>query len=117
MIRIFKMVLTIALVLSTFQAAIADRGTGKKARSKVNLNILTTYSLRSSISNNLRLGLINYSGSIFVGQQSAGKNIMLNNSIITFQKGNTTYILPYKHRIAVPEVTNGYAGLKLIFRK
>jgi hypothetical protein len=94
----------------------ADRGTGKKARSKVNLNISTTYSLRSSILFNLKSGLA-YRGSIYAGQQSAGKNLMLNTSIITYQKGNTTYILPYKHRIAVPEISNGYAGFKLIFRK
>ena len=41
---------------------------------------------------------------------------MQNNSLITYQKGNTTYIIPYKQKVALPEIKQGYTGIKLIIR-
>lgn len=115
--RFSKTVLSITmLLLSTSHFAMADRGAGKKNKNtnKVALNINTSYNLRNSIAFNLKSGLT-YKGSLLVDQQSLGNSI-LNNSIITYQKGNTTYIIPFKHKIAMPEITQGYTGLKLIIR-
>jgi hypothetical protein len=41
----------------------------------------------------------------------------MNNSLITYQKGNTTYIIPYKSKITVPDIQPGYTGMKIIIRK
>jgi len=41
----------------------------------------------------------------------------MNRSIITYQKGNTTYIVPYKTKISIPDVQPGYTGVKIILRK
>ncbi len=39
-----------------------------------------------------------YHGSIMFGQQKAN-NVITFNSVVTYQKGNTTYILPYKYKM------------------
>lgn len=115
--RFSKTVLSIVMLLfCTSHIAMADRGAGKKSKNtnKVALNINTPYNLRNSIAFNLKSGLT-YKGSLLVGQQSAGSSV-LNNSIVTYQKGNTTYIIPFKHKITMPEISQGYTGLKLIIR-
>jgi hypothetical protein len=108
-------ILLVVVVLSgiTF-SALADRGVGKKTKTKTTLNITTANTLRNSISLNLKTGL-KYTGSLLVNQQTAG-NTLLNNSLLTYQKGNTVYIIPHKQVIAVPEMRQGYTGMKLIIK-
>jgi len=100
------------VVLSgTVTLALADRGVGKKGK-RVTLNINVPSSLTSYMPFNLKSGLT-YKGSLLTSQETIGSSIM-NNSMITYQKGNTVYVLPYKHRIAVPDVQQGYTGVKFI---
>ena len=112
--RFIKKTLTIALLFGFATVAFADRGTGKKAKSKVVLNICTSNTLKNSIAFNLKSGL-SYKGSLLTNQQTIGSSI-LNNSIVTYQKGNVTYIVPYKYKVLMPEMKQGYTGLKVIIR-
>jgi hypothetical protein len=109
-----KKLLTIALLFSIAQVAMADRGIGKKNKNKTILNIATPSTLRNSIAFNLKSGL-SYKGSLLTSTKTVGNSIIAN-SLITYQKGNTTYIIPYKHKIAVPEIKQGYTGFKIIIR-
>ena len=92
----------------------ADRGIGKKNKSTASLNISTSGSLRNSISLNLKSGL-KYTGSLLANQQTDGKTI-LRNTLLTYKKGNTVYIIPQKQVMAVPDVSQGYTGMKLIIK-
>jgi hypothetical protein len=113
MVRIFKIMLTLIVLSSASLSAWADRGIGKKGKAKVfTLNIATPSTLRSSVSLNLKSGLI-YKGSTLGAVTPAGTPAK---GIISYQKGNNVYVLPYKQKIAVPEVKQGYTGLKLIIR-
>ncbi len=109
-----KMILVVCLLSGIAFSALADKGVGKKNKAKVSLNINTSNSLRNSISLNLKSGL-KYTGSLLVNQQPYGNSI-LSNSLITYQKGNTVYIIPHKQIIAVPEMKQGYTGMKLIIK-
>jgi hypothetical protein len=110
MVKTTKILLAVLVLISTTLPALADRGVGKKGKKKVfSLNLTTPYSLRSSISLNLKSGLT-YKGS------TLGSNTGSTRSIISYQKGNNVYVLPYKQKIAIPEVRQGYTGLKLIIR-
>jgi len=102
------------MLSSITYSALADKGIGKKTKAKVSLNINTANSLRNSISLNLKTGL-KYTGSLLVNQQSQG-NTLLSNTLVTYQKGNTVYIIPHKQVIAVPEMKQGYTGMKLIIK-
>jgi hypothetical protein len=109
-----KKLLTIALLFSIVQVAFADRGFGKKNRNVTVLNIYTPSKLRNSIAFNLKSGL-SYKGSLLSNTTTVG-NSLIANSLVTYQKGNITYIIPYKHKIVVPEIKEGYTGMKIIIR-
>lgn len=109
-----KLILIILMFSSIGFSALADKGIGKKSKSKVNLNINAGNSLRNSISLNLKTGL-KYTGSLLVNQQLNGTSY-LNNTLVTYQKGNTVYIIPHKQIIAIPEIKQGYTGMKIIIK-
>lgn len=106
--------LTIALLISIVQVAVADRGVGKKNKTKTLLNITTPSLLRNSIAFNLKSGL-SYKGSLITNENNLSTSVM-SSSLVTYQKGNMTYIIPYKHKIAIPEMRQGYTGVKVIIR-
>jgi hypothetical protein len=107
-----KILLTVLVLFSTTLSALADRGVGKKGKTKTfTLNITTPSSLRSSVSLNLKSGLI-YKGSTL----GTNTGVSASRSIVSYQKGNNVYVLPYKQKIAVPELRQGYTGFKLIIR-
>jgi hypothetical protein len=115
MIKTTRIMLIAFVLFGTAYSAMADRGIGKKSKSaKVTLNISTPSTLRNSLSLNLKNGL-RYTGSMLVNQQNTG-NTMMKSSLVTYQKGNTTYIIPYKQKIVMPEIKQGYTGMKLIIR-
>ncbi len=109
-----KINITLFIILAltvASMAVFADRGKiTKKSKSKVGLNITKFNNLRSSIGYNLKTGL-SYKGSFI-----ADKTTFTSTSISSYQKGNTTYYIPYKHKIVVSEMKQGYAGVKLIIK-
>ena len=114
--RFIKKVITITLLTGIVGVAFADRGAGKRARAKLNISTGTT--LKSSIAFNLKSGL-SYKGSLLSAASTTTPTIgsaIVNNSIITYQKGNITYIIPYKYKVAVPEIKPGYTGVKIILQ-
>ncbi len=96
-------------------SALADKGIGKKNKTKITLNISNAgSSIRKSISVNLKTGL-KYTGSLMNSQQVNGTSY-LNSTLLTYQKGNTVYIIPKKQVYTVPEMKQGYTGIKLIIK-
>jgi hypothetical protein len=113
MVKLSKITLVYVVLFGASLSALADRGVGKKSNSKVTLNISTPTTLRNSVSLNLKSGLA-YTGSLYSKKIINGS--MVNNTLVTYQKGNTVYIIPYKQKIIVPEVKPGYTGMKLIIK-
>ncbi len=112
--KITKILLVLGLCSGIALSTLADGGIGRKSRNKVGLNIATPSTLRNAIFINLRSGL-KYTGSLLSAPQSNG-SFMFSNTLITYQKGNTVYIVPYKHVISMPDVKPGYTGMKIIIR-
>ncbi len=113
MSKISKIVLLVAVLNGIVLTTMADKGVGKNKK-KVSLNIDTAGSLSKSLSFNLKSGL-KYRGSL-LNKVETSKNTLSFNSLITYQKGNTIYIIPYKQKMLVPEVKPGYTGMKLIIK-
>jgi len=44
-----------------------------------------------------------YKGSEILSQKKDSNGIVTFNSIMRFEKGNTTYVYPYKHQVSVPK--------------
>lgn len=114
MSQITKSILFLGILAGSMLMSFADRGIGKKAKNKISLNIPLNTSLKNSLSFNLKAGLT-YKGSL---QTSIHKinGVAISSNIVTYQKGSNVYIIPYKQKIIVPEVKQGYTGMKLIIK-
>lgn len=112
--KMSKLLLVVGIVCTTL-SALADRGIGKKSKTKVTLNISTSATLRNSVSLNLKSGL-RYTGNVFLNTRTVGKS-SVSSTLITYQKGNSVYFIPYKQRIIMPEIRPGYTGMKLVIKK
>jgi hypothetical protein len=111
-----KRLLVFAIIIGTVNVAFADKGVKRKARNRTKINITAPVSLKNLMELNLNLKSgLTYKGSLLPSTQPIEPSIM-NTSILTYQKGNTTYIIPYKHKMILPDVQQGYTGLKLIIR-
>lgn len=110
---ITKILFSISLFSCITIAATADRGTLKKKLTKTKINITPLSNLRKSVFFNLKSGLV-YKGSLLLTQQQVGRSLY-NNTLISYKKGNTIYILPYKQKILIPDY-NPSTGYKLIIR-
>lgn len=104
--------MVILLFCGVYLFASADRG-GFGKKNKAQLNINTSGNLKNSIAFNLKSGLT-YKGSFLTRQEKVG-SFMVNDAIISYKKGNTIYLIPYKQKILIPEYTH-QGGYKLIIR-
>lgn len=112
MLKTSKILFAVLLFSGVCTIASADRG-GFVRKDKTRLNIATAGTLKNSIRLNLKSDLT-YKGSFFLNQQQIGNSIV-SDAIISYKKGNTIYLLPYKQKILLPEYTQGQ-GYKLIIR-
>ncbi|NOU38173.1 MAG: hypothetical protein HOO89_05630 [Ferruginibacter sp.] len=101
------------LLLGQIFASYADRGIGKK-KAKLVLNIKMNKSFNSSLNFNLRNGLT-YTGSL-LNTNTNTKAPSFPNTLITYQKGNSIYIVPVKQKVLIADLKKGYAGAKLVIK-
>ena len=95
--RFTKKLLVLTMLFSVVVEAWADKGIGRKSKNKTILNISAPSNLKNSLSFNIKSGL-SYKGSLLDTRQTIGSSIM-NTSIVTYQKGNTTFIVPNQYRL------------------
>lgn len=89
----------------------ADRGgIGRKNKPQFNIELHGT--LKNSIPFNLKSGLV-FRGSEIISSHKIG-NSLITESVMSFQKGKTTYLIPYKQRIVIQDYSKD--GYKLIIR-
>ena len=107
--KIIRISFLVVILTGQMFASFADRGIGKK-KARVAINIKTPAAFTASLNFNLHNGL-RYTGSIMPSTINSTQN-----TLITYQKGNSVYIVPFKQKIFVADVHQGYAGTKLIIR-
>ncbi len=112
--KLSKITLVFILIGCISGIANADRGVFGKKKNKVQLNITTQNTLKKSIPFNLKSGL-SFKGSSLLNTQQIG-NSVFNTALISFKKGNTIYILPYKQKVLIPSYSPE-TGYKLIIRR
>ena len=110
-----KSILLVILLLSNIMQSFADRGIRKKSKNNVMLNISSAKSFKSDLAFNLKTGL-KYNGISHINVTPEKSNTLHFHSIDTYQKGNTMYLVPHKHKVFIPEVKQGYTGFKLVIR-
>lgn len=100
-----KRKLVTVLLIGASVAAFATLGDGgKRSVSAKSHNLLSARSAPLSYKNfSLKSGY-KYRGNSFLNNESSEKVIMLN-TVMTYQKGNATYILPLKKKLLLGKVT------------
>ena len=116
--KIIRILLITTALTGLLLPSFADRGFGKKKK-KIILNIKAPTSFESSLKFNLRNGM-KYSGSFLL--RPLGNTTTLTtpaysfNTLVTYQKGKSIYIVPMKQKVLIADVHQNYAGAKLIIR-
>lgn len=114
MTRFAKKTVLLGVLMGSMLVSFADRGIGKRTKSRVILNVATTNSFKGNLAVNLKSGL-KYKGSLLTNIQQQPKSVVAT-ELVTYQKGSSIYIVPYKPKVIVPEVRQGYTGLKLVIK-
>lgn len=92
------------MLLTASVAAFATLGDGSKRDSSQNRTVLLARTPVTNFKNfTLRSGY-QYRGSSIFNTNAANKYIVLN-QVITYQKGNQTYILPMKKKVLLDKVS------------
>lgn len=107
-----RILFLVTILTSQMFVSFADRGVGKK-KTKIVLNIKSPNNFASSLNFNLRNGM-KYTGSITTNAVTTYTTSF--NTLVTYQKGKSIYVLPIKQKIFVADVRQGYTGTKLIIK-
>ena len=110
-IKIKKLSVAILLVFATHMALASFTGTAEKKSSTIfslknfNKNFYKTASPFS-----LRAGFT-FKGFQVLSQKKESNGDITHNSMMRFEKGNTTYIYPYKHKVSTPKFITPSPGI------
>lgn len=105
-----KMFTSILLVGMGIFALASMGGGGNKAKDKTVKPEFTPIKTTNGFT--LKAGPV-YRGSLSFGQQKSA-NLVSFNTIATYQKGNTIYILPVKYRLQTSPATQSASSLQLL---
>ena len=97
-----KIATAVLITVSVASFATLGDGSGKKFKPST-ANLLSSKSAYSHKSFSLRSGY-NYRGNSVLSNNASNRFIMLN-TVVTYQKGNTTYTLPLKKKVFLDKVT------------
>lgn len=102
-------------LLFTGLTAFSFAGTGDGGKSKATASLHNGFTpVRLSSGFTLKAGP-NYHGSMMLSEEKKADYIQFN-SLITYQKGNTTYIVPYSHRVSVSAGKSNLQAINLKVR-
>ena len=105
-----KKLLTSCVLVSVGVFALASMGGGgNKSKDKAVKPEFTP--IRTTNGFTLKAGPV-YRGSTIFGQEKS-KNLLSLNSIVTYQKGNTTYILPCRYKLQTSSASQSASSLQL----
>ena len=95
-----KLAIAMFLVCATQLAFASFTGSiGESSKNKYSLKHFNKNFYKKASPYSLRAGFV-YKGTQTLSQQRDAKGVTFNNTM-RFEKGNTTYIYPYKHKVSV----------------
>ena len=92
----------------------ADRGLKSKSKRNINFEIGTNISFKNTLNCDLTSGM-KYK-SVLLPEATFANHTISGYTLKAYQKGNTFYIMKGTQKLIVPELTQGYSGMKLIFK-
>ena len=103
-VKVKKVIIALLLIIGATHIAMGSF-TGKSEKKSSDLYSLKNFNknlYRNTFHFSLRAGF-EYKGVRFLNQKKEENGDITINSMMRFEKGNTTYIYPYTHKISVPK--------------
>jgi len=97
------------LLLAIVGLAFASKGGGGDKKNNNNIPLRNEFvPIRTTNNFTLKAGP-SYRGSLLLGEEKTKEYVSVN-TLITYQKGNSIYIMPYKYKVSNSIFLNGDAG-------
>lgn len=106
--RLMRQTLVSALMVAIVGLAFASKGGGgdKDKKSSNRIPLKTEFTpIRTTGTFTLKSGP-SYTGSFVLGQEKT-KNYVSINTLVTYEKGNSIFIIPYNYRVNTPALMDG----------
>ena len=104
--RLMRQTLVCVLMIAVVGLAFASKGGGGDKKSNNKLPLKTEFTpIRTTGTFTLKTGP-SYTGSILLGQEKT-KNYISINSLVTYEKGNSIFIIPYSYKVNTPALMDG----------
>ena len=103
--RLMRQAVISGLLLAVVGWAIASKGGGGDKKNK-SVPIKTEFTPIRSTGNFTLKSSPNYSGSFFLGQERTKTTISFN-TLVTYERGNSIFIMPYKYKVNIPGLSDG----------
>jgi hypothetical protein len=94
------------LLLAVVGLAIASKGGGGDKKKDKNVPLKTEFTPIRTTGNFTLKSTPAYSGSFFLGQEKTRTTISFN-TLVTYEKGNSIFIMPYKYKMNIPGINDG----------
>jgi hypothetical protein len=101
-LKTLRLLTVSSLLFAVTALAFASKGGGEKKKHREFENSFTPINAASSFT--LKKSPL-YSGSTVVIRPQADNRLSMN-AMITYQRGNTTFILPYQYKVNIAPITN-----------
>ncbi|HEX9512598.1 MAG TPA: hypothetical protein VF939_19030 [Puia sp.] len=104
--RLMRQTLVCVLMITIVGLAFASKGGGGDKKSNNRTPLKTEFvPIRTTATFTLKAGP-SYTGSFLLGQEKT-KNYLSINSLVTYQKGNSIFIIPYTYKVNTPTLMDG----------
>ncbi|HWK03716.1 MAG TPA: hypothetical protein VNS58_08790 [Puia sp.] len=104
--RLMRQTLVCALMIAVVGLSFASKGGGGDKKSNNRIPLKTEFTpIRTTGTFTLKAGP-SYTGSFMLGQEKT-KNYISIHSLVTYEKGNSIFIVPYSYKVNTPVLMDG----------
>ena len=103
--RLMRQTVISGLLIAVVGLTFASKGGGGDKKNKT-VPLKTEFTPIRTTGNFTLKSSPNYSGSFFVGQERTRSTISFN-SLVTYEKGNSIFIMPYRYKVNIPGLSDG----------
>lgn len=108
--KLMRQTVVSTLLLAVVGLAFASKGGGGDKKNNKSIPLKTEFTPIRTTGNFTLKSTPAYSGSFFLGQektQEKTKTTISFNTLVTYERGNSVFIMPYKYKVTMPGITDG----------
>jgi hypothetical protein len=107
--KLIRQAVISTLMLAIVGLAFASKGGGGDKKNNTNIPVRTEFVPIRTFNNFTLKSGVTYRGSFSLGEEKTKSYVSIN-TLVTYEKGNSLYIIPYKYKMNTAVYLNGDAG-------